>query len=657
MPAHMRIMGWKSEGLRCPDHEINLMNTDSIPYQISLIQMPNGTGKTTTLNLLRAALSGAAMTKWEREEIKELQKRGSSNDYGYFELRLMLNDRLVTVIMNFDFENGAISYKTTRGDGQVDGFDPPFEFRRFMSENFVNFNIFDGELAEHLLNRDYTDAELVVEHLFQINTLEILQNKISEYWRDKTQNVTATEERGLSRRRNRLRKLEERRKELNEEKEIIGNRYNAIKENLTKQREKYKLEIDKEEERSKNINQANEKKLQLSNEVNFKSRQLLEFMTAPHSLSSKFANAIFELKTGLDRVKLPESAAREFFEELSDEDECICGRPIDNVIKEVILTKSSQYLGSDDVSLLNSMKTSIDEAVGRSRDEAEFEVLKQIKVLEETVRDERLARNEFDELESMAEQSDPAIKSAKNNIEDLERQLKQCEQELHKFQSNDKDSSDEKVCDLNVIDKRIKEAEDQLAEITQTIELRDKRDILTEIFSNAHKKAKLGITKEICKDANNKITELMPNNNIKIEKIDHCLHLEGQSGGSVGEQLSVAYAFLSTLFNRSEHILPFVVDSPAGPIDLQVRPKIGGLVPKLSKQFIAFTISTEREGFLPNLKKTSGSPIQYITVFRKGSAELENLVKSYQSSSFLETKDGFCVIDEKFFNEFQLESE
>ena len=61
MPAIMRILGWKAHGLRCPDHEIDCTDTDNNVHSVTLIQMPNGTGKTTTLALLRAALSGAAV--------------------------------------------------------------------------------------------------------------------------------------------------------------------------------------------------------------------------------------------------------------------------------------------------------------------------------------------------------------------------------------------------------------------------------------------------------------------------------------------------------------------------------------------------------------------------------------------------------------------
>ena len=52
MTTTLRILGWKAKGLRCPDHEIELLGGRDRLFGVSLIQMPNGTGKTTTLELL-----------------------------------------------------------------------------------------------------------------------------------------------------------------------------------------------------------------------------------------------------------------------------------------------------------------------------------------------------------------------------------------------------------------------------------------------------------------------------------------------------------------------------------------------------------------------------------------------------------------------------
>ncbi len=53
----IEIIGWKTKGLRCPDMDINLLFGVNQAH-VSLIQMPNGTAKTTTLSLIRAAMSG-----------------------------------------------------------------------------------------------------------------------------------------------------------------------------------------------------------------------------------------------------------------------------------------------------------------------------------------------------------------------------------------------------------------------------------------------------------------------------------------------------------------------------------------------------------------------------------------------------------------------
>ena len=267
MPAIMRILGWKAQGLRCPDHEINCVGSDGNPYLVTLIQMPNGTGKTTTLDLLRAALSGAAIKPgWDRHKVSELQRRNSDEPDGFFEVRLLLNNRRTTVVMEFDFENGRVFYKTTHGPGRRDGFHPPPDFRRFMNENFVNFYVFDGELAQHLLDRDYTDAQIVVENLFQINTFDTMVGKVSEYWDKITQNVSATEERGLSRRQNRLKSLKERLTSLMNEQKALKEQRAKLETQLQKKDDIYHQEIKKEDERYQAMSNAEGPMLNVSKE-------------------------------------------------------------------------------------------------------------------------------------------------------------------------------------------------------------------------------------------------------------------------------------------------------------------------------------------------------------------------------------------------------
>ena len=662
----MHILGWKAEGLRCPDHEIDCCDSKGAPLSITLIQMPNGTGKTTTLSLLRSALSGtAAKGAWDRSQVMEFQKRDGSSSGGTFELRLLLNGKRVTIIMEFDFENGRVYYKTTRIHGQVERFDPPMEFRRFMNEEFVKFYIFDGELADNILSQEHTDAQKAVESLFQTHLLVDMNSKVYTYWDDQTRDVTAKDQKGYTRRKNSLDKWRARLAELEKRKGEYEDELAGVQKDLRRQQNRYDSEIKKETERAERVEAAETTANDLSNKMHESARGVLDGIRDPQAISPVFATAMYELKQGLDRVKLPESAAREFFEELVDEEHCVCGRPIDDEIKDAIRERARHYLGSDDVALLNNMKGAIDDVVGKSQRDASEVLSKAIKSLA-TLMDEKLkAGNELDELRREAEQSDPAVRHAKEEIDRLIGERGSLQDKLDRFDGKDDKVKLDRIgtiTDLNsifsieTIREGVSILEEQVDEVRNTLNLRRKRDILNKIIRKAHAKAREHITSEIKDDTNKRIATLMPDNPIRIEKIDRCITLKGQLSGSAGENLSIGYAFLATLFNRSgEHQLPFVVDSPANPIDYDIRPKIGQLAPMLTDQFIAFVISSERAVFLPSLKKASKKDIKYITLFRKGASRHEE--RAEKSSGCIKTTDGYQVVDEEFFGDFQIDTE
>lgn len=656
MASVMRILGWEAEGLRCPDHEVSCCTEDLEPYAVTLVQMPNGTGKTTTLELLRAALSGSAdNNKVVSDQVREFRKRDSGRNDGFFEVRLLFNEHLVTIRMVFDFENGRITYKTTRGEGQQDGFQPPRGFGRFLNENFVKFFVFDGELAERLLDRSEVDAKSVVENLFHLNLFESIKHKVENYWENETKDVVAKGETGLTRRRNRVNKLHSRLKELKSERSKLLQDRRELVEDLDNKKAKYHAAIMAEKDRAEKLQKAEAEAERLREIKREDALDTLDLMRDPHAITTSFADSMLALKTSLDKVKLPESAAREFFEELANEPECVCGRPINVEIRNVIRMRADSYLGSDDVAFLNSLKGSIHDAVGITKSESVEILTKKIQELKLVAKQEQLALNDVDSLRIEADKSDPELEKAHKEIDRMEEVLVEIDRKLEMFDSKDDSNNIDQTFGIDVIERLLKDAEQDLAEITQTIELKEKRDLLCRILDSAHKSAHDDIMKEICLEANERIRELIPYNDITIERIDRSLVLSGQEGGSVGETLSVAWGFLATLFYRSDYELPFIVDSPAGPIDLAVRPKIGALIPNLTGQFIAFTISSEREHFITPLKEASNDKVQFITVFRKGPNLLESKARS--TGKYKETIDGMKVMGESFFNSFQLDDE
>lgn len=656
MPTNLQIAKWKVEGLRCPDHEISF-EQDGTVSPITLIQMPNGTGKTTTLELLRAALSGSAADgQWDKEKVRSLRKRSNSTGRGTFQVVLLHNGNRVTIVMDFDLDEGTVRYKTTLHSGMKDGFHPPTGLVKFLRPEFVPFFVFDGELAERLLSRDHTNAQEAIEDLFQLKVFTHLTTRVNEYWDEQTRGRGPKEERGLTRRRNRVESLKERIALLKQAQANAKKDFEEAKQELLKKKNKFTAAIAEQRELAEKLRKAEADLSEARAEVQAAAKNVLNRMRDPHAISAIFAVETITLKASLDRVKLPESTAREFFEELAQEALCVCGRPLDDATRNAVRARAKHYLGSDDVALLNAIKGDVANLVGTDPMAHEQELSKRIENLKALIRREAEFQTVRDRIQTEGVADNPVLERAQREISSLEEKVKQLEDACDKYDDMTETAGDDDTFGIRILERRLENAEQMLAEVTQTIALKEKRDVIIRILTAAQEKARAGISLEIAVDANKRITSLMPHNAIRVEKIERCLVLHGQEGGSVGETLSVAYAFLATLYNRTEHKLPFVVDSPANPIDLEVRKRVAELIPKLNEQFIAFTISSEREGFLAPLEQAAvPKRIRYITLFRKGSKELERAARD--DPAMMETTDGICVLGQKFYRNFHVDQE
>ncbi|VEP18691.1 hypothetical protein H1P_860017 [Hyella patelloides LEGE 07179] len=209
---------------------------------------------------------------------------------------------------------------------------------------------------------------------------------------------------------------------------------------------------------------------------------------------------------------------------------------------------------------------------------------------------------------------------------------------------------------LKELDRLIRQAEDDVAEATNTISLHKKTQIIKKILSQARKQAREKLRKFIIDETNQRISQLLSRNPVILEDIQDSLKLQNRKGASEGQTLSVSYAFLATLFNQSTYQLPFIVDSPAISLDLNVRTEVANLIPSLSKQFLAFTISSERQGFIDRLHQVATKEVEYLTLFRKAS-EMKHIWQDLDSSIFTETTDGVLVEGKEFFEQFDLEDE
>jgi predicted nucleic acid-binding Zn-ribbon protein len=617
--------------------------------------MPNGTGKTTTLTLLRAALSGSlANGNVAPDEVRAYRKRNGGSDTGQFVVHLRIGDRKVSFILDFDFDQGSLNYHTTLPSGMKRGFHPPPDFSPFARKDFVQFFVFHGELAKQLISREHADAAKAIDDLFQLEIFLALVNRVEEYWEAEVEDRTATEERGLTRRRNRVRRLRERIDELVERRDELQDELEEVKASLERNEERFSEELEEQQEQQKKVLQAQRELHEAENRVTRVTEQILDSLKNPCAFHNVVVERLYNFKQSLDKVQLPESAAREFFVELAGQEECVCGRPLDDSTRATIEERAEQYLGSENVAFLNALKSQLSDQYEPDPGRHASRLIDRTQDLNDAVKSVAQLRTRRDAIEADAATGDPQLEQAREELRELRERKEQLKHQLADFEDSTSTGPDENVQGIAVLRKRLTEARQKLAEITDTLTLKRKRDALESILQRAHKLSREQLGVEIRKETNERIRTLMPDNPIRVERIDRCLVLEDQASGSTGENLTVAYAFLSTLFNRAEHRLPFVVDSPANPIDLEIRRQVGELVPHLGDQFIAFTISSERAGFLEPLEQTAPR-IQYVTLFGSDNPKVD--LGGMAGQDVRESKDGLVVHGRDFFWTFQVDEE
>jgi DNA sulfur modification protein DndD len=209
--------------------------------------------------------------------------------------------------------------------------------------------------------------------------------------------------------------------------------------------------------------------------------------------------------------------------------------------------------------------------------------------------------------------------------------------------------SDESLLCISFWEREYSKAEEDYAEVTKTIALRENTERLQRILTRARQMAIERLGEAIVKDMNATLDSILEGHGIRISGIERSLLLEGQEGASQGQTLAVGYSFLSTLFARGQNELPFVVDAPALALDTRVAAEVGATLPQICPQFVGFIIDREREGFVPALERAAGAEnLLYITAFADRPVNQE-LLEGLPRTGVSRVEQGVIVEGRDFF--------
>ena len=628
----IEIVGWKYINIRkFENFEINLAEKSE---RITLLMMRNGTGKTTTIHLIRAALSGVA-EEWDADEVRAFAPPNTVVKKGEFHLKIKYDQKLYHYILHLDYEMGKAYYETSRFErrgGLEHGRQLPHELKGLMNqENFVNRFIFDGEQARKTLGAGNREAEKSIVYLYQVNKLDELIRDVNDLVRRKQENSEKSLERSIKIYKSKMEKGEKNYCRLLDEQKRYRAEIALSEKALQDLEQRYSdiiAEDDKlEQEQRKLIEEEKEKKRQLSAGIN----DILKESKRPYNVSSIFDKRLKWLSKNMQILKLPKATAQEFFKELAESPRCICGHEIGEKERELILKNSEKYLGMEQFSILNAIKHKIREYECSDIIEQQLE---KIEIYED---DLRKIHNDMERIAiEVASRGNTEVLEIKRQMQQLRENIFKYEDKCERLETKDYIMYPDLNENTNIEKaRRFKEnAKDNYLRVTDTYSFTKKAEKVIGYIKIIRENTLRNLMENILETANKKIKRIISNDSIEIEKIDGDLLLKGRKGLSEGRTLAVAYAYIGSLFEHSELEFPFVVDSPAASMDLEVRREVASVLPRLFQQLIIFVTSGEVAGFAESFYTLDD--VRYLTI-----EERDNSVQ--------------CTEGQDYFSQFQVE--
>jgi len=632
------INGWGYENIRLLNTlDIDLLEGGTDLPHVTLVMMKNGTGKTTTLKLMRATLSGNAV-KWSEETVREYQPIGSTARFGKFHIRVSFGSDKFRYTLILDYEQGTARYETshvsTHG-GLEDGHRLPLSMSHVLNnDGFVERFVFDGEQAKKTLSSSSHEAELAVLYLYQIDRLRDLKQRVSDQMQIK-QNESASKgatsgsmSYNRTRRDNRKKNYDDLVERHSELKKSYDEK--AKQKEVLEKKKRELLEADAElKEKQSTLNQEMaEGRSRLYNAL-----QLVGiFSRLPHYVSDEFDSRLALLSRNMQILKLPRATAREFFNELADSTECVCGRPIGPDEKDTILQRAELYLGAEDLGAINAIK---DKIRNYSRGPELFEAVRMMTDAKEQVQAIQSSINRL--VMQLDEGAQKEAETIQQNLERIDSDLRDLDRDVREMEATPGTTyRATEQNNLQLAQKAYEEAEQNYQRALGTYEYTQKAKMLIKYIEVTESFALEKLKHGVIQKTNEKIAEILTDEQIKVDKIDGSLILHDRSAVSEGQTLAIAYSYIGSLFEHSAYDFPFVIDSPAASMDLAVRREVATIIPKLFKQLIIFVTSGEVAGFAEKFYPLSG--IEYLTI--EGQDKGENAT---------------CTVGQSYFSAYQSE--
>lgn len=577
----------------------------------NFIMMANGTGKTTTMSLIKGVFDGTA-NNWDSSTVKTYAPTTVSSNNGEFSIKVKFDEKIYQYFIVLDYAAGTARIETAAmPKGRENGRILPESIKTIFTEEFVKRFVFDGEQAEKSMDSKFDEAEQTIKYLYRLDKLDDIlsanQKILSE--------IQNTEGGGRNGSESALSNLRTRRDKIEHIIKVLEFKASDYKKRIEKYEAEKADKISQRNEIDKKYKDLNEEKNNINTEIenNKKdiSAQIAEIMRltkSPYLISESLCNRMRELGLSMTKLKLPKNTSKDFFTELAHSEKCVCDRCIGEKEKEAILRNAERYLGSNQQSVLNTIKSSISSCEYDSSLSEAFEKLSELQ------KQSNILNNRFkDNEEKLIKAGGDKAADLQSEIDKLIGEIAACKKSLNVIEAkNDPYETLTEDNNLPLAKEALEELEKKIASATNTNRALRRKKIVEELVNQIKQETTKSLKAEIVRKTNEKLKSVITDDKIEIESIDKYIKLKDRAGASEGQTLGIAYCFLGTLFEDAELQFPFIIDSPTGKMDFAKRQAVADIIPNVFNQMIAFVQSAEVERFADRFYSNPDS--QYITI-------------------------------------------
>tara|TARA_B100000768_G_scaffold181498_1_gene204751 strand:+ start:3853 stop:5823 length:1971 start_codon:yes stop_codon:yes gene_type:complete len=652
----IKILTIKTIGLRCPDLAIDFPNKKNIHF----LQMPNGTGKTTLINLIKNTLSNS----WRN--VNSFKSKDSKKSYGQFIVQLqIISDEIedkITFRVELDFNSNTHKVFTTQNKiSEKPGFHPSRNIKQFLTPSHIQTFLFSGDRLDDYFDETKDTVRETVDTFSGISKIKYLSHEIEQIFKAKMTGKISSSSKAYITKRDRL---EVRLQELTDGLE----HYTGKIEKLMPKWIKLNDLIDKREDVSEEVNSKIDSKQEEidgnKEDLNECENELAEMMKNLYNVSPILKDRSQIFLNSLSKKELP-GTSKEFFVGVSLDTHCICGSEMTKEKSQYIVENTTQYLGQEDVQTTNSIN-SINQANLDSADHVNY--MSKVKELETlysrfmALEDEMFDLTEHRDTNSNISkeiESFNALDTKKQLYEGLIRTMKEDKDETKAVVKN---RDPENIRSIKGVNIALLAINNKIA-VKEGFEKKDKKiKKFLDVLEVASEMARKNILEELKNEVNKKIHLSHQDTSFEIESIDRSLNIRAQEGGSGGQQVTAVTSFALSILERSGVEFPLVIDHPVTPLHYEARPAISKMLTSICDQSICFIINTEKPGFITNENEENEvhdfleEKMSLHTIYRT-SMGVRQPKEIPNKGLSLESLNGIVTSDRNFFLNFSLETE